>query len=242
MDKLKELFKQLGGSDELVNTLSEELVRYGEELKEQYDRDFKVRIQKARQICLEEVQKEKAALARKVSIFLESKLEAIEKAADKQRLQEDTEATNKLKHMRALLEGIALEDNGQSRELQESKKQLTRLTKAFKTLKEERNQAVRKANQANDIALKTLKRNRLLESKAKAGNVLAESKPATKKKVVAEKTSGGRKQSKKPLTEGRNVPAKSKTRRTPASAGGSGKNAVDTRIAGIAAQMETDNI
>lgn len=239
MDKLKELFKQLGGSDELVNALSEELVRYGDELKEQYDRDFKNRIQKARQICLEEVQKEKAALARKVSIFLESKLEAIEKAADKQRLQEDTEATNKLKHMRALLEGISLEDNGQSRELQESKKQLTRLTKAFKTLKEERDNAVRKANQANDIALKTLKRNRILESKAKASDVLAESKPAPKKKAAAKNVSDGRKRSKKPLTENRDVPAKSKTRRTPAESK-SGKNAGDSRIVGIAAQMFDD--
>ena len=149
MDKLKELFRQLGGSDDLVEALSEELSRYGEELKEQYDRDFEKRIQKARQICLEEVQKEKAALARKVSIFLESKLEAIEKAAEKQRLQEDTEASNKLKRAKALLEDVAIEDNGQSRELQETKKQLARLGKAFKTLKEERNVAVRKANKAN---------------------------------------------------------------------------------------------
>lgn len=241
MDKLKELFKQLGGSDELVNALSEELVHYGDELKEQYDRDFKARIQKARQICLEEVQKEKAALARKVSIFLESKLEAIEKTADKQRLQEDTEATNKLKHMRALLEGIALEDNGQSQELHESKKHLTRLTKAFKTLKEERDTAVRKANQANDIALKTLKRNRLLESKVKAGDVLSETKPTPAQKIVAGSTSDGRKQGKRSLTEGRNVPAKSKTRRTPIMENGSGKSAGDTRIAGIAAQMEVND-
>lgn len=240
MDKLKELFKQLGGSDELVEALSEELVRYGEELKEQYDRDFRNRIQKARQICLEEVQKEKAALARKVSIFLESKLEAIEKAADKQRLQEDTEATNKLKHMRAMLEGVSLEGDGQSRELQEQKKHLTRLTKALNTFKEERDIAVRKANQANDIALKTLKRNRLLEGKLKETNAILESKAVSKKKVVAEDTSGGQKKSKKPLTEDRNVPAKSKTRRAPTGSG-SGKNAVDARINSIAAQMEVND-
>ena len=40
MDKLKELFRQLGGSDELVEALSEELSRYGEELKEQYESYF----------------------------------------------------------------------------------------------------------------------------------------------------------------------------------------------------------
>lgn len=234
MDKLKELFQQLGGSDELVQALSEELSRYGEELKEQYDRDFDVRIQKARQICLEEVQKEKAALARKVSIFLESKLEAFEKAAEKQRLQEDTEASNKLKHMRALLEDIALEDNGQSRELQDTKKQMARLNKAFKTLKEERDVAVRKANKANEIALKTLKKNRLLESKVKADDVLAETKTKGNKKVVSE---GKKPQKKKTLTENRSVPAKSKTTRKPAQSKSS-KRSGDNRIAGIAAQMD----
>ena len=236
MDKLKELFQQLGGSDELVHALSEELSRYGEELKSQYDRDFESRIQKARQICLEEVQKEKAALARKVSIFLESKLEAFDKAAEKQRLQEDTEAGNKLKHLRALLEDVALEDNGQSRELQETKKRMARLSKAFKTLKEERNVAVRKANKANEIALKTLKKNRLLESKTKAADTLAESKSARGKKVVSE----DKKRSKKMLAENRSVPAQSKTTRKPAKSTSKrfGKKSGDGRIAGIAAQME----
>lgn len=241
MDKLKELFKQLGGSDELVNALSEELVRYSEELKEQYDRDFKDRIQKARQVCLEEVQKEKAALAKKVSVFLESKLEAIEKAADKQRLQEETEASNKLKQMRALLENIALEDNGQSQELQETKKQLTRLGKAFKTLKEERDAAVRKANQANEIALKTLQKNRLLESKVKADAVLAESKPTEEKKPLTESAPAQPEQSKKPLTEERTVPAKGKTTRSPVQSKSGKVAGGDQRIAGIAAQIEVND-
>lgn len=236
MDKLKELFQQLGGSDELVEALSEELSRYGEELKQQYDRDFNDRIQKARQICLEEVQKEKAALARKVSIFLESKLEAFEKAADKQRLQEDTEASNKLKHMRALLEDISLEDNGQSRELQDTKKRLARTLKAFNTLKEERDVAVRKANKANEIALKTLKKNRLLESKTKAANVMSESKPKGTKKVVSE---GKKTPPRKPLAENRNVPAPSKTTRKPAQSQSSKRlGSGDNRITGIAAQMD----
>lgn len=234
MDKLKELFQQLGGSEDLVEALSEELSRYAKDLKEQYDRDLSNRIQKARKICLEEVQKEKAALARKVSIFLESKLEAFEKAAEKQRLQEDTEASNKLKHMRALLEDITLEDNGQSRELRDTKKQMARLSKAFKTLKEERDVAVRKANKANEIALKTLKKNRLLESKVKASNVLAESKGD--KKVVSEET----KSQKKPLAEGRNVPAKSRTTRKPVESKSKSSKPFggEKTIVNIAAQMD----
>jgi hypothetical protein len=239
MDKLKELFQQLGGSDELVTALSEELSRYGEELKEQYDRDFNDRIQKARKICLEEVQKEKAALARKVTVFLESKLEAFEKTAEKQRLQEDTEASNKLKHVRALLEDISLDDNGQSQELQDTKKQMARLSKAFSTLKEERSTAVRKANKANEIALKTLKKNRLLESKVKAANVIAEAKTPKGKTGSSKRVSNKRS---KPLAEGRSVPAKSKTTRKPAQSKSSEKRfeGGDSRIAGIAQQMDND--
>ncbi len=237
MDKLKELFKQLGGSDELVNALSEELSRYNTELKEQYNRDFKKRINKARQICLEEVQKEKAVLARKVSIFLESKVEAIGRAAEKQRLQEDTEASNKLKNVRALLEGISVEDNGQSRELQNAQKQFTRLNKAFKTLKEERNIAVRKANQANHIALKTLKKNRLLEGKVKTTATLAETRPTRSKKSNKRVVTEGKKRPRKTLAENRNVPARSKTTRKPVKSK-PGRTGGDSRIAGIAAQMD----
>lgn len=242
MDKLRELLKQLGGSDELIGAISEELGRYGEELKEQYSRDFNDRIQKARQICLEEVQKEKSALARKVSIFLESKLEAIDKAAEKHRLQEDTEAVSKLKRMRAYLEDVQLDDNGQSRELQETKKQLTRLNKAFKTLKEERDVAVYKANQANEIALKALGRNRLLEGKAKETTALVESKSQSDKGgAPTPKTVTEKEQPKgTALVEDRQVPARSKTTRKPVESQ-SGKKAADSRIAGIAAQIEVDD-
>ncbi|MHA1838780.1 MAG: hypothetical protein ACTSYO_02320 [Candidatus Ranarchaeia archaeon] len=248
MDKLTELLKQLGGSDELITQINEELARYGNELKEQYDADFRDRIQKARQICLEEVQKEKAALSRKVSIFLESKLEAIEKTAEKQRLQEDTEAVNKLKNLRALLEGVSFDDEGQSRELHESKKQLKRSHKALKTLKEERDIAVRKANSANGIALKTLQRNRLLESKAKAAGILSETKPKGKKsgskakgKAKPGKTVTEGKNSQKQLAEGRQRPAQSKTtRETLAESQARSKKGGDSRIANIAASIEVD--
>jgi hypothetical protein len=118
------------------------------------------------------------------------------------------------------------------------------LHKAFKTLKEERDMAVRKANSANDIALKTLQRNRLLESKAKAAGLLAEAKPTKAKgkaksnsKVVTE----DKKRQKKPLAEDRQRPAKSKTTRaTPAESQARSKKGGDSRIASIAASIEVD--
>jgi hypothetical protein len=247
MDKLKSYLKELGGSEELVSAISEELTRYGTDLKTQYDKEFKVKLQKAKAVCESAVQKEKAALARKVSVFLESKLEAIERAAEKQRLQEETEATGKLKGLRALLEDVQLDENGNSRELQTAQKQIARLTKAFKTLKEERDTAVRKANSANDVALKVLQQNRILEGKVKASSVLAEGrgKPKTKstgsKKASSKTLSEERKPRKRRLAENRQRPAGSKTtRQQPASSEVRSTTGGDRRIADIAASIDDD--
>jgi len=248
MNKLKSYLKELGGSEELVNAISEELTRYGTDLKTQYDREFKVKLKKAKVVCESAVQKEKASLARKVSIFLESKLEAIERAAEKQRLQEETEATSKLKGLRALLEDVQLDENGNSRELQTAQKQVARLAKAFKTLKEERDTAVRKANSANDVALKVLSQNRILENKAKASNVLAEGrgKPKAKskgsKKVSSSRTlNEERKPRKRRLTENRQHPARSKTtRQLLDSSKVKSTNSGDRRIVDIAASIDDE--
>lgn len=251
MDKLKGLLKQLGGSDELIGAITEEMRRHAEDVKADYEKRFHDRILKARQVCLEEVQKEKVALARKMSIFLESKLESISKAAEKQRLQEDTEAMNKLKHVKAMLENVSFDDNGQGRELQATQKTLARLTKALGTLREERDTAVRKANSANDVALKTLHRNRVLESKQKAKEALVESKTPkssrSKATPKASKVLAESKPTKRRLGGNRRVPARSKTTRATLresqvrSNKSSGVRGGDNRIAGIAASIETDN-
>lgn len=251
MDKLKGLLKQLGGSDELIGAITEEMKRHAEDVKADYEKRFHDRILKARQVCLEEVQKEKVALARKMSIFLESKLESISKAAEKQRLQEDTEAMNKLKHVKAMLENVSFDDNGQGRELQATQKTLARLTKALGTLREERDTAVRKANSANDVALKTLHRNRVLESKQKAKEALVESKTPkssrSKATPKASKVLAESKPTKRRLGGNRRVPARSKTTRATLresqvrSNKSSGVRGGDNRIAGIAASIETDN-
>jgi ribosomal protein S17E len=173
MDKLRNLLKQLGGSDDLVEQISEEFTHYAQAIKEKYEHEFKEKLANAKQVCLEEVNKEKAALARKVAVYLESKQETIEKAAEKQRLNEETEATNTLRRVKAMMEGVDF-DSGQSRELQAARGKIERLTAAIGALKEERNMAVKKANDANGIALKALKQNRILESKL-VGSAVTES-------------------------------------------------------------------
>lgn len=235
MDKLRHLLKQLGGSDELVAAISEEFNRFAQGIKEKYDVEFRQKLERARTVCLEEVNKEKAALARKFSVYLEAKTNAIEKAAEKLRLNEDTEATNTLKQAKALLEGIDI-NSGDSRELQATRKKNERLTAVISTLKEERNQAVRKSNDANKVALKALEKNRVLEEHvAQHQAVLAEAKKRVEQKKTLTES--------KRLDKNRNEPQQGKsTRRTlvesQVKSGKSKSGKPDNAIAGIAANMD----
>lgn len=238
MDKLKHLLKQLGGSDELVGAISEEFNRFAQGIKEKYDAEFREKLGRAKAVCLEEVNKEKAALARKFSVYLEAKTTAIEKAAEKLRLSEDTEATNTLKQAKALLEGVDI-NSGDSRELQATRKKNERLTAVVETLKEERSQAVRKANDANKVALKALEKNRVLEEQVmKHEKLLAEAKKRVEQKH-AKKTLAESKR----LDKNRSVPQQGKsTRRTlvesQVKSGKSKGSNTSNPIAGIAAKMD----
>jgi hypothetical protein len=174
MDKIKELLGKIGASKDLADALCEELDRYSNALKESYESELQDRIAKAKQICVEEVQKEKVNLARKVGIFLESKAKSIEQAMTKQRVAEESEATSLLKKTKSLLEGIELNGEVSSRELLALSKKAERYEKALGTIKEERDRAVDKANTANQIAVKMLKANQLMESKLKEAGLLTE--------------------------------------------------------------------
>ena len=247
MDKLKSLLKQLGGSEELTNSICEELDQYTQSVKVKYEQEFKNKLQKAKDICLEEINKEKALLAKKVAVYLEAKEGQIQKTAEKHRLNEETEATSTLKRVKTMLEGITIDDQGQNRELQVTRRQLSRLQKAAVALKEERDLAVSKANQANQIALKTLEKNRLLESKVKSAAIVeGKSKPSARKVADKSKTIAEGKKTSKPkrrrLDESRKVTAKAKsTRKTLVEnqrPSNSGVKKGDSAIVGIAASIE----
>lgn len=165
MDKLKELLKGIGASEELTSAICEELERYSANLKARYDQEYSQKITRAKKVCVEEVNKEKQALARRLKTFLESKAAAIEQAAARQRAIEESESAACLRKAKAVLEGVELKEGSEtSRDLQDAQKKIVRLEKACATLKEERNLAVAKANTANSIAAKALQRNRALET------------------------------------------------------------------------------
>jgi hypothetical protein len=176
MEKIRELVGEIGGSAELAEKLCEELERYSAALKEKNEKELSEKINTVKQICIEEVQKEKVNLARKVGIFLESKQKSIANSMTRQRVAEESEASATLKKARRLLEGVEIDGEVSNRELLAQRKKLERFEKAFAVVKEERDRAVGKANKANEIAVKTLKRNQLLEGKLKDAGLLTEAK------------------------------------------------------------------
>lgn len=176
MDKILALLKEgLGASDELAAGLKNELELYAKSLKERYEAEYQKKVERAKQVCVEEVNKEKTRLSKSVKTFLESKAAAIEQAVARQRAIEESESAARLKKAKAILEGVELTDKGAtSQDLQDAQKKITRLEKALNSLREERNLAVQKANTANDIAAKALQRTRQLEDKVAAAKPIAE--------------------------------------------------------------------
>ena len=111
MNKIKGLLEKSGCNPELVDKICESLEEYKVTLREQYDSEYKDRIEKAKKVCIEETEAHKRELARRVQIFCETKSAAIEAQIAKQSALSESEAVTRLKNIRSLLEGI--EPNGE---------------------------------------------------------------------------------------------------------------------------------
>jgi len=160
MQKIREIVKQIGGSDQLADQLVEAVEGHVGEERKKLQEEFQAKIQQAKQVCLREVAEEKQRMARKIEIFIESKVAAIERSAGKTRAIEESAAVAALRQVRKAL-GV---DDGNSAELQALQRKLARIAEQTAALKEERDLAVDKANKANAIAVKALRRVRLQEA------------------------------------------------------------------------------
>jgi hypothetical protein len=189
MDKIKELFKQLGASQELTEQILSAITTHISESKKKIESDTQAKVQKVKQVCLEEVKRHKADLARKVQIYFESKSDKIEQQITKSVAIKESAAEQQLKSIKALLEGIQLNEEGQA-DLQALKTQVDTLSKQVGVVTEEKNTAVKKANRAVEIAQKILSRNRELEALVEEGKkandkVVSEAKVEPKKEEPA---------------------------------------------------------
>jgi hypothetical protein len=175
MNKIKSLLEQAGVKPELAEQICESLTTYKQTLREQFEAEYTAKVQEAKTVCIEETEAHKRELARRLQIFCEAKGAAIEAHLVKQSALSESEALTKLKTVKALLEGIAINggQNGQSTAVVEKAKKQIRLAT------EEKKRAVETANRQTSIAEKALKENRRLVTemaKLKQSMQLSESK------------------------------------------------------------------
>jgi len=164
MEKLQALLKQLGGSDELaksiVSTLAEHKTKLNEDasaklevIKAELKEHFKKQMEKAKEVCVEEVTTYKKNLARKVQIFLESKADKIESQVAKQALIEESAAASKLERISALVGGHNLASiDSTNAELTAAKREVKKLTEEKAKLASEKTKVETECKQAKTIA------------------------------------------------------------------------------------------
>lgn len=195
MQKIKDLLVKIGASKELTESIVNELTRFTRESKERLDKDFKGRVEASKKVCVEEIEKYKRELSRKVAVFLEGKQAQVTRTVEKQLAVEGTEASDKLTRIKALVDGVQLKaDAPVAEDVKQLKERVVALEQANTRLMEERNSANAKAQRAMHIANEVLAANRKLEASKPVAEAVA--KPEDKKTVVESKT-----EEKKPIVE-----------------------------------------
>lgn len=161
MDKIKDLLKQLGASEELSKAIISEMLAFKEREKKALEEAFKKRLEKAKSICLEEYEAEKAKLARKIEVFLEARVNQIDREAQRQAAIGESESAKTLRDVKCLLEGVPVD--GSAKEIQAAKEENNRLRVRLNQALQECDSLKEEAGRANSIAMKALERNRILE-------------------------------------------------------------------------------
>jgi hypothetical protein len=175
MEKIKDLLGKIGASKQLQEALIVELDNFVKTTEAKYEKLFKERKEKAVKVCTEEVENYKRELAGKVAVFLESKQAQMARANEKQLALEGSEAADKLSRVKAVVEGIKLNDAGAvTNENKQLHERALALEQANARLIAERDLTTKRAVRAQTIANDVLKANRLLESKLQKGETVKE--------------------------------------------------------------------
>lgn len=196
MDKIIQLLKEIGASDELAGAITEELQAYDREIHDKYQEVYKAKLQKAKEVCVEEVENHKIDLANKVSIFLESKSAQIEKRLEQQRAIEEGDAMSKLRTVREITENIEVASDAEIKSL---KAKFEKLVKENAKLSEDKKRAEVAANRANEMALSIIRETKtgtLPVGDEEAGGALPTRKKQDKEEPEDDEASSQRKSKK----------------------------------------------
>lgn len=229
MDKIKELLTQLG-SEELADQILESMSDWRVEQEKKLNEQLKDKLVKAKALCVEEVNKHKRNISRRVEIFLESKVTQVEREARSRQAIGESKAVNDLKQVKALLGGYTID--GIDEDLQALKSENETLRSRVATVTESKNDVEKKYGRARTIAQRAIQRNVVLEEKAQE-DAISESKTNDK----GTNLDSARRKATKPTTNRATISESQQPVRPKKPTQGSGG---DDEIMRIASETETD--
>ncbi len=188
LSKIESILKKMNISEAAIKEFSGIVNEHFAAKEKALKEEFTQRLNKAKQICVEETEAHKSALARGVQRFIESKVTAIEKAASKKHAIEESEAVTKLKHLKALLEGINLDGAKNDQALQAAMEQKAAAEKKLTEVSESLQREKAKSAKLSEISEKSMARQKVMEGQVKnLEKTIEESKKVESKTLADEK-------------------------------------------------------
>lgn len=210
LDKIGAILKQMGISEEAIGEFVNICESWHNEAKEKLQQEYKVRLDKAKKLCIEEVEAHKSNLSRGVKMFLDSQGDLIRRSSEKSSAIAESEAVNKLKKITNLLNGLDVDSAANAQALQAESRKNAELVSKVANLTESLNREKAKAAKFGELSEKSLARQRKLEEQAtKHANLLSEARNALAKSVppkrTAETISENKTRSRKPVSTTKNL-------------------------------------
>lgn len=159
IDNIRNLMNKAGLKPEMVDQVCESLSHYADTIKEQYETQYKSKLEAAKKICIDESENHKKELAKRLQIFCEAQVANIQNLVRKQVTVSESKALTKLKELKSLLEGIHVGPNS------ELDSQLKKMKAKLAVMEENRQKAITFANRQTTIAKNALDRAQKLEAK-----------------------------------------------------------------------------
>jgi hypothetical protein len=203
IQKITSLLSSMGISEDAVKEFAVTLESWHKDEKNKLQAEYSARLEKAKKICVEEVEAHKSSLSRGVQMFLESKQEQISKAAEKTAAIAESEAVSQLKKVSNLLKGLDIDSAANAQALQAESEKSAKLAKRLATLEESLQREKAKGAKMADLAEKSIERQKQLEkSLTESKQVLEEAK---KRLTVKETISEHKVKTAKPKTKTKTV-------------------------------------
>ena len=200
---MKELFKAVGLSNEAADEICVILEEYSKGVQTKYEELYNKKLQSMKDILIEDYENEKEKLAKKTRLFIESKMDEIERFQKKNSNELNSKAHQKLLKIMELVEDIQLDENHLV-DVGKIKEENEKLKKLNENLQKEQKNMLKKFNEAVDIADKLLREN---------AKLLAEQNDKTQPEKPVEKPIEESKKDKKDLVKKRIAEIKQKRKK-----------------------------